>query len=142
MNLSDTGIHYFLLSYFSSLLLLALCLWQTIHRRRFTVRTCLWLFSALLPFIWFCQGNGFGHYGMTVFPLFAIAMIEMSELRLRTLTICVIATMIVACATQSKSYISVEVFHLSCHHHSGFHRCRSGGNVGCKHFLLRAVDVE
>ena len=99
-NLTEIGIHYFFLSYFSSLLLLAVCVWQAIHHRQLTIRTCLWFMSALLPFVWFCQGNGFGHYGMTVIPLFAIAMIEISELRLRALSVCVIAIMLVACGSK------------------------------------------
>lgn len=99
-DLAEIGVHYFLLSYFSSILLLALCVWKTIRRRSLTVRTCLWFMSALLPFVWFCQGNGFGHYGMTVLPLFAIAFIEIAELRLRTLAVCIITAMFVACASK------------------------------------------
>lgn len=96
----DIGVHYFILSYWSSLLLLIVVALLIVHNRKVTIRTCLWFMAAFLPFLWFCQGNGFGHYGMIVFPLFSIAMIEVSNLQLKTMFVSVIIIMIVACASK------------------------------------------
>ena len=96
-DIMASGIHYFFLSYFSSFLLVAVCLWRSVCQRELTVRTWLWLMSAGVPLVWFCQGNGFGHYGMTVLPLFAIAMTEITLLRLRPVAVGVVGIMLVAC---------------------------------------------
>ena len=99
-SIIDTGLHYFILSYWSSILLLATAAVMVVHYRKITIRALLWFIAAFLPFLWFCQGNGFGHYGMIVFPLFAIAMIEISNLRLKTMLISVIAIMFIASASK------------------------------------------
>lgn len=85
MNLAETGIHYFALSYLNSALLLGIGLWMMLWRRTYSVRTSLYLFSAGLPFLWFCMGNGYGHYGMTVYPLFVCAMTELCSMKSRLL---------------------------------------------------------
>lgn len=81
MNLSETGIHYFVLSYLNSILLMAVSLHMVFRSRAVTVRTSLYFLSAAIPFVWFCQGNGYGHYGMTVYPLFVWAMTEICRTR-------------------------------------------------------------
>jgi hypothetical protein len=96
----ESGLHYFLLSYFNSILLLFVCFLLVIFRRQESLRICTWLCAALLPFIWFCQGNGFGNYGTIVLPLFPIAMIEVHRLRSRTLLFAVVAIMMVACGSK------------------------------------------
>jgi len=75
-NLLETGVHYFVLSYLNSILLISVSLFMVFRNKVVTVRTSLYFLSAFLPFLWFCQGNGYGHYGMTVYPLFAFAMTE------------------------------------------------------------------
>ncbi len=99
-DIFSTGVHYFLLSYFSCILMFLVVLLKVIRDRSLNLRSWLWLVSALLPFVWFCQGNGFGHYGMTVFPLFAIALIESSRLGQRALPIVVTLTMVIACGSK------------------------------------------
>ena len=76
MDIMDIGIHYFILSYFSSILLMLLVIFLIVKWRIITLRYILYFLVALIPFIWFCQGNGYGHYGMTVSPLFLLAILE------------------------------------------------------------------
>ncbi len=80
-NIFDTGIHHFLLSYLLSIVLLILAVVRVSGERRLTARTGLCLFSSLFPLLWFCQGNGYAHYGMTVFPLFAWVAVELRRHR-------------------------------------------------------------
>lgn len=96
----EIGVHYFILSYWSSILLLLVVVLLVVYNRKVTIRVALWFMAAFLPFLWFCQGNGFGHYGMIVFPLFAIAMIEMSNLRLKTIFASVVVIMTIASASK------------------------------------------
>lgn len=77
-DLSETGIHYFVLSYLNSIVLMAVSAVMVYRLKAVTVRTSIYLFSAAVPFLWFCQGNGYGHYGMTVYPLFALAVTEIA----------------------------------------------------------------
>lgn len=83
-NINNTGLHYFLLSYLNSIVLFALALFCFFRRQRKNdYAVWMWLLVAGIPFIWFCQGNGFGHYGMIVYPLFAIIMIEFRNMYFR-----------------------------------------------------------
>lgn len=84
------GIFQFILYYWNSILLLVVSALLVVHNRRVTIRTSLWFMAAFLPFLWFCQGNGIANYGMIVFPLFTIAMIELSNLRLNKVFLSVI----------------------------------------------------
>ena len=95
-----TGIHYFILSYWSSILLLMVVAVFIVHYRKMTIRAWLWFMAAFIPFLWFCQGNGFGHYGMIVFPLFTIAMIEIANFRLKPIFVSVIGIMVIASASK------------------------------------------
>lgn len=100
LDILETGIHYFVLSYFNSILLLlvvVLLLWK---QRAFTVRIVLYLLSAAIPFVWFCLGNGYGHYGMIVYPLFALAMIELHQLKKTHLTYAVALLILVGAASK------------------------------------------
>ena len=77
-NIHDVGIHHFFLSYINSIALLLMVVIIIFIEKTPRTRTCIYLFSSLFPLIWFCQGNGYGHYGMTVFPLYALIVIELS----------------------------------------------------------------
>jgi len=76
VDLEETGIHYFVLSYINSIMLIMVSLYMIYRRKSFTVRTSIYFLSAFIPFIWFCQSNGYGHYGMIVYPLFVYVMKE------------------------------------------------------------------
>lgn len=89
-DMSDVGIHFFLLSFGNSILLLFISVIAIYRQHQFYFRYIIWFLASLLPFIWFCQGNGFGHYGMTVFPLFTISLIEMKRLRMKKLFIFIV----------------------------------------------------
>lgn len=97
---ASAGLHYYLLSYLGSWLMLltvGLMVWR---QKKLTVRAALWLLAALLPGIWFCQGNGFGHYGMTVFPLLALAFMELDRLPARWLRYAAVLLILVGCASK------------------------------------------
>ena len=83
MSLSEIGIHYFVLSYLNSILIVAVGVYVACRSRSLSVRTCLYFLSGAVPFLWFCQGNGYGHYGMIVYPMFAWAAGELLGRRLR-----------------------------------------------------------
>ena len=83
MNLSAIGIHYFVLSYLNSILIVAVGVYVACRSRSLAVRSCLYILSGAVPFVWFCQGNGYGHYGMIVYPMFAWAAGEVLRRRLR-----------------------------------------------------------
>ena len=76
LNLSEIGIHYFLLSYLNSLFLIFIALFLFFNKKIITIRISLYFLSAVIPFLWFCHGNGFGHYGMIVYPLFVWIIVE------------------------------------------------------------------
>ena len=99
-DILETGLHYFFLSYFNSILLLFICFLLVLFKRQEPLRICTWFCVALFPFIWFCQGNGFGNYGTIVLPLFPIAMIEIHRLHSRTLLFAVIAAIMVGCGSK------------------------------------------
>ena len=76
------GIHYFVLSYLNSMLLMGVGVYVAYKCRAVTVRSSLYFLSGAVPFLWFCQGNGYGHYGMIVYPMFAWAVMELLGRRL------------------------------------------------------------
>ena len=83
----STPLHYFVLSYLNSMLLMAVAVWLAMRRKKVSTRAVLWFCAAAAPFAWFCLGNGFAHYGMTVYPLFAVAMIEIRAFRWMRLSV-------------------------------------------------------
>lgn len=146
---SNTGIHNFILNYWNSIILLAIAVWGVIRYRKTDIKFWLWFMSALLPFLWFCQGNHFGHYGMTVFPLFAISMIELSRLHLKRLSTAVILVMTVACATKIRySYIIHNAHSPKEHLYSDFlQSCKeidysSFAAYDCAPLLYLALDIH
>ena len=100
-----THLHYFLLSYIGSILLLCVILYKAVSTRCFDVSFWMWTMSAGLPLVWFCQGNGFGHYGMTVFPLLVIALMEIERLHLAKLRIVIVALLLLGCASKVRHLI-------------------------------------
>ena len=128
-NITDTGLHYFILSYCSSILLLVTAAVLVVRYRKMTIRAWLWFIAAFLPFLWFCQGNGFGHYGMIVFPLFAIAMIEISNLRLKTMFVSVIAIMLIASASKFR-YMYI------------LYNWQNTEVADCREFLKKISDID
>lgn len=89
------GIHFYLLSFGNSLLLLIISIIIAFRQRQADIRSITWFCASLLPFLWFCQGNGFGQYGMTVYPLLAISMIEMKRLRMKKFAIVVVILVVI-----------------------------------------------
>ena len=106
MYLSETGIHYFLLSYFNSILLIIVSVYVFFRSKTITVRTSLYFFAAAIPFVWFCQGNGYGHYGMIVYPLFAWVMMEFMDKK-RWLLMLVCSVIIITGAISKVCYMYV-----------------------------------
>ena len=100
MDIMSIGIHYFILSYFSSILLMLLVLLIMIKWRVLTLRYILYFLVAFIPFIWFCQGNGFGHYGMTVFPLFLLAILEIRRIRMHYSFFLVCIILLIGCSSK------------------------------------------
>ncbi len=100
MDIMDIGIHYFILSYFSSILLMLLVIFIIIKWRIITLRYILYFLVAFIPFIWFCQGNGYGHYGMTVFPLFLLAILEIKKMRMQYSYYIVSILLIIGCSSK------------------------------------------
>ena len=100
MDIMDIGIHYFILSYFSSILLMLLVIFLIIKWRIITLRYILYFLVAFIPFIWFCQGNGYGHYGMTVFPLFLLAILEIKKMRMQYSYYIVSILLIIGCSSK------------------------------------------
>ena len=99
-DISSTGLHYFFLSYFNAILLVSLVVYIVVCRKEVSVRSLLLFATSFVPLVWFCQGNGFGHYGMIVFPLFALSIIEANKLRMRFLPYAVSLLLLFGCATK------------------------------------------
>ena len=100
MDIWSRGIHYFIYSYFSSILLMLLIIYIIIKWRVITLRYILYFFVAFIPFIWFCQGNGYGHYGMIVFPLFLLAILEIKKMRMQYSYYIVSIMLIIGCSSK------------------------------------------
>ena len=100
MDIMDIGIHYFILSYFSSILLMLLVIFLIVKWRIITLRYILYFLVALIPFIWFCQGNGYGHYGMTVFQLFFLAILEIKKMRMQYSYYIVSILLLIGCSSK------------------------------------------
>ncbi len=109
MNLAEIGIHYFVLSYLNCILLMLVAILMFFRRRTITVRICFYFFSAVIPFIWFILSNGFGHYGMIVFPLFCLSLIEMRNLHLRGLFL--LTTLFILIGVASKVRFMHTMYH-------------------------------
>lgn len=106
-EIMNTGIHYFILSYLGSILLMSIAILRCWQQKALTVRTWVWMMSAALPFIWFCQGNGFGHYGMTVFPLTVIALSEIYSLRLKRIVLLSVIVLLTIASASKVRYMWV-----------------------------------
>jgi hypothetical protein len=52
--------------------------------------------------MWFCQGNGWGQYGMTVLPLLAVSVIEMKRWRMKKLFILVAFLIIIGFISKAR----------------------------------------
>ncbi len=100
MDIMSIGIHYFILSYFSSILLMLLVIYLIVKWRVFTLRYIIYFLAAFIPFIWFCQGNGFGHYGMTVFPLLLLAILEIKKMRMQYAYFIVSIVLLIGCSSK------------------------------------------
>ncbi len=109
MNIEEIGIHYFVLSYLNCFLLMFVAILKFIKSRTFTLRICFYFLSALIPFIWFCVSNGFGHYGMIVFPLFCLSLIEMRKLNLHRLFM--LAILLITVGSVSKVRFMHVMYH-------------------------------
>ena len=90
LNLDPKRLHYYFLCYSGGILLLCITLYRIIIYKRNDASSWLWLTSSIMPFIWFCRSNGFGHYGMTSFALLAIALVEMQRMQLNKLYLLIV----------------------------------------------------
>lgn len=81
LNLSFPSIFRCILFYINSILLILVSILMVLHSKKFSLRFIIYLNTAALPFIWFCNSNGFGHYGMIVFPLFCLSVTEISKIK-------------------------------------------------------------
>lgn len=99
-DLMEIGIHYFILSYFNSILLLSLSILILLRKKKATTSAILWFLTAALPFLWFCQSNGYGHYGTIAYPLFTVSMIIISREHLTFLRFVVITFLLIGCASK------------------------------------------
>jgi hypothetical protein len=100
MDLMEIGIHYFIFSYFNSILLIAVVLFMLLKSRTVTPQIALYLMAAIIPLLWFCLGNGYGHYGMIVFPLFAFALIELQKMKFTYLTYAVALLLLIGAGSK------------------------------------------
>jgi hypothetical protein len=100
MDITNIGIHYFILSYFSSILLMLLVIFLIVKWRIITLRYILYFFVAFIPFIWFCQGNGYGHYGMTVYPLLLLAILIIKKMRMQYAYYIVSIILLIGCTSK------------------------------------------
>lgn len=96
----SNGIHYFALSYIGSILLLLVTFFRMFTKRHADVYSWLWLAAAGLPFVWFCLGNGYGHYGMIVLPLFAIALTQIEMFSLSKLRTAIVVAILIGSASK------------------------------------------
>ena len=96
------GIHFYLLSFGNSLLLLIISIIIAFRQHQTDVRSIMWFCASLLPFIWFCQGNGLGQYGMTVLPLLAVSMIEIKRLSMKKFAIVVVILVVIGFLSKAR----------------------------------------
>ena len=89
-DIRETGIHFFVLCYLNSILLLLITIWNIFRTKKMTISSWLCLMVAGLPFVWFCQGNGFANYGISVYPLFAVVMVAISQAPFKKLGVMVV----------------------------------------------------
>ena len=99
-DMTEIGIHFFVLCYLNSILLLLITIWNLFRTKRMTISSWLWLMVAGLPFVWFCQGNGFANYGIIVYPLFAVVMIVIYQSQLKPLGVIVGILLIIGLASK------------------------------------------
>ena len=107
-DILGTGIHFYLFSFGNSLLLLVISILMMIRQHQVDIRSMMWFWASLLPFLWFCQGNGLGQYGMTVYPLFAVSMIELKRLSLRKTAVFVALLIIIGFASKVRFAIIMQ----------------------------------
>lgn len=96
------GIHFYLLSFGNSILLLIISIIIAFRQHQTDVRSIMWFCASLLPFIWFCQGNGLGQYGMTVLPLLAVSMIEIKRLSMKKFAIVVVILVVIGFLSKAR----------------------------------------
>lgn len=96
------GIHFYLLSFGNSLLLLIISIIIAFRQHQTDVRSIMWFCASLLPFIWFCQGNGLGQYGMTVLPLLAVSMIEIKRLSMKKFAIVLVILVVIGFLSKAR----------------------------------------
>ena len=104
------GIHFFVLSFGNSLLLLIISTMIMIRQHYVDIRSMIWFLSSLFPFIWFCQGNGWGQYGMTVLPLLAVSVIEMKRWRMKKLFILVAFLIIIGFISKARFAFEMQSY--------------------------------
>ena len=109
MDILHIGIHYFILSYLNCILLIYVVVLMIRKNKIINVRIVLYMMSAIIPFIWFCYGNGFGHYGMIVYPLFALIILELKKMKSTYLFY--VISLIVIVGAASKIRFMYDMYH-------------------------------
>lgn len=99
-DIFDTGIHHLILSYFCALVLPLIAVILAIQKKAISVRIALYLAASLCPLLWFCHSNGYAHYGMTVFPLYAIIVMELAHHNFRAGLIVFLAATAIGCGSK------------------------------------------
>lgn len=73
LSSSGSSLLYFVTNYVNCFILIIVALLLVLKRRVF--EGVLWMFSALLPLVWFIKGAAFAHYGMIVFQYLCISLV-------------------------------------------------------------------
>ncbi len=73
MSSSGGSVFYFITNYLNCFVLIIIAILLFYKRKVF--EGVLWIFTALLPLIWFVKGAAFAHYGMIVFQYLCISFV-------------------------------------------------------------------
>lgn len=132
------GIHFYLLSFGNSLLLLIISVVMMVRQHHINTRSMMWFWASLLPFLWFCQGNGFGQYGMTVFPLLAVSMIELKLLSMRKTALFFVLLVMIGFASKARFAIIMQDYENTTV--KGYEEFLKGTNVDYHSFVAYNCD--
>ncbi len=99
-DIFDAGVHHFVLSYFCAIVLLVIAVTRILRMKTITVRSSLYLAASVCPLLWFCHSNGYAHYGMTVFPLYAIIVMELGQRDFKPVLAIFVAATIIGCGSK------------------------------------------
>ena len=99
-DIFDAGIHHFILSYLCAIVLLLMAVILVVRKKKISARTAIYLAASLFPLLWFCHSNGYAHYGMTVYPLFAIIVMDLAHRDFKAGLIALIVVTAIGCGSK------------------------------------------